>query len=99
MALAESGTEKTQSAPSAGCSRASCRPSSRRTRSTDSPNTVLSGRAEENSPDKQRLPGRGGRPGGGGDLPVLIRTKKPGPGSPGEVGPDKTRGEGPAAPP
>src|SRR5437762_4740758 len=35
MALEESGTEKTQSAPGAGCSRASSCPSARRTRRSE----------------------------------------------------------------
>src|SRR2546429_2745600 len=57
MALEESGTEKTQSAPGAGCSRASSCPSARRTRSTERWNTVLSGREKYTSSNTQRRRG------------------------------------------
>ena len=71
MALELSGTLNTTSPRGAGCSRASCRPSSRRARSTDSPKTVLSGRAKYTSSNTQRLTGRGDEPRQLGDLAVL----------------------------
>src|SRR2546422_7773388 len=58
MALEESGTEKTQSAPGAGCSRASSRPSARRTRSTERWNTVLSGREKRSEEHTSELQSR-----------------------------------------
>src|SRR5256885_4084818 len=63
MALDESGTEKTQSVPAAGCSRASSRPSARRTPSTERWKTVLSGREKYTSSNTQRRWGFAGSAG------------------------------------
>src|SRR5262249_23490718 len=89
MAFELSGTLNTTSPRGAGCSRASWRPSSRRTRSTDSPKTVLSGRAKYTSSKTQRLTGWAGSGASCFTTPVLIRTNSPGRGSPMNVAPTK----------
>src|SRR5256885_7871766 len=77
MALDESGTEKTQSVPGAGCSRASSRPSARCTPSTERWNTVLSGREKYTSSNTQRRCGRRGKRGSAAPSPPGMRTKAP----------------------
>src|SRR5213078_1452609 len=78
MALEESGTENTQSAPGAGCSRASSRPSARRTASTERWNTVLSGREKYTSSNTQRRCGLAGSLGRSSTSSPWMRTKSPG---------------------
>src|SRR2546422_6559969 len=78
MAFEESGTENTQSAPEAGCSRASSRPRARRTRSTERWKTVLSGREKYTSSKMQRCCGLAGSRGRSSSSSPCRRKNSPG---------------------